>query len=85
MLDNREIINKAANETITTGSLNNGLLNPEQARKFLQQTFDATELGKVVRHEMRTAKTGEIDKIGIDSRILRKKTENADAGYGAYV
>ena len=85
MLDNREIINKAANETITTGSLNNGLLNPEQARKFLQQTFDATELGKVVRHEMRTAKTGEIDKIGIDSRILRKKTENADDGYRANV
>ncbi len=85
MLDNREIINKAANETITTGSLNNGLLNPEQARKFLQQTFDATELGKVVRHEMRTAKTGEIDKIGIDSRILRKKTENTDDGYRANV
>ncbi len=85
MLDNREIMSKAANETITTGSLNNGLLNPEQARKFLQQTFDATELGKVVRHEMRTAKTGEIDKIGIDSRILRKKTENTDDGYRANV
>lgn len=85
MLNNREIINKAANEAITTGSLNDGLLNPEQARKFLQQTFDATELGKVVRHEMRTAKTGEIDKIGIDSRILRKKTENSDDGYRANV
>lgn len=79
MLDNREIINKAANEAITTGSLNSGLLNPEQARKFIKQTFEATPLGALVRHEMRRAKTGEIDKIGIASRILRKKTENVDA------
>jgi hypothetical protein len=34
---------------------------------------------------MRTAKTGEIDKIGIASRILRKKTENTDDGYRANV
>lgn len=56
---------------------------PEQARKFIQQTFDATNLGGLVRHEMRTAKTGEIDKIGIASRIVRKKTENTDDGYRA--
>jgi hypothetical protein len=30
---------------------------------------------------MRQAKTGEIDKIGIARRILRKKTENTDDGY----
>lgn len=80
---NREIINKAG--TIETGSVSNGLLNPEQARKFIQQTFDATNLGKVVRHVIRTAKTGEIDKIGINARILRKKTENVDDGYRAGV
>lgn len=34
---------------------------------------------------MRTAKTGEIDKIGIGRRILRKKTENNDDGYRAGV
>ncbi len=34
---------------------------------------------------MRTAKTGEIDKIGIASRIVRKKTENNDDGYRAGV
>lgn len=81
-MDNSTIIRKAA---IETGSLSSGLLNPEQARKFIQQTFEATNLGGLVRHEMRTAKTGEIDKIGIGRRILRKKTENTDDGYRADV
>lgn len=77
------IIRKAA---ITTGGLSNGgLLNPEQARKFIQQTFEVTNLGPLVRHEMRVAKSGEIDKIGISSRIMRKKTENTDDGYRADV
>jgi hypothetical protein len=79
---NVDIINKAA---IQTNTLTNGLLNPEQDRKFIQQTFEATNLGPLVRHEMRTAKTGEIDKIGIAARILRKKTENVDDGYRADV
>ena len=41
MNSNSTIIRKAA---ISTGSLTSGLLNPEQARKFIQQTFDATNL-----------------------------------------
>lgn len=82
MPSNRQIINKAA---ITTGSVAHGLLNPEQARKFIQQTFEATNLGPLVRHVMRNAKAGEIDKIGIASRIVRGKTENTDDGYRAGV
>lgn len=81
-ITNSTIIRKAA---IETGSLSSGLLNPEQARKFIQQTFEATNLNSLSRHEMRTAKTGEIDKIGIASRIVRKKTENNDDGYRAGV
>ena len=80
---NSTIIRKAS--TIETGTLTSGLLNPEQAKKFLQQTFEATNLGPLVRHETRKAKTGEIDKIGIARRILRKKTENTDDGYRASV
>lgn len=83
MPTNEQIIKNAG--TITTGSVNDGLLNPEQARRFIQQTFEATPLGSLVRHVMRNAKTGEIDKIGIASRILRKKTENVDDGYRAGV
>lgn len=82
MNNNSTIIRKAA---IATGTLSSGLLNPEQAKKFIQQTFDATNLGGLVRHEMRTSKTGEIDKIGIGRRILRKKTENTDDNYRAGV
>ncbi len=83
MLRNSDIIRKAAIETGTLSS--GGLLNPEQSRKFIRQTFEVTNLSPLVRHEMRTAKTGEIDKIGIASRILRKKTENLDDGYRASV
>lgn len=85
MRSNRQIV-KAAGSTITTAGLAaGGALNPEQARRFIQQTFDATPLGPLVRHEMRVAKAGEIDKIGIARRILRKKVENTDDGYRAGV
>lgn len=83
MLRNSEIIRKAAIETSTLSS--GGLLNPEQSRKFIRQTFEVSNLSPLVRHEMRMARTGEIDKIGIASRILRKKTENLDDGYRAGV
>lgn len=80
MRTNKQIVKDAS--TITTAGLAaGGALNPEQAKKFIQQTFDATPLGPLVRHEMRVAKTGEIDKIGIARRILRKKVENTDDGY----
>ena len=83
MLSNAQLINKAG--AIQTSSLSHGLLNPEQARKFIRQTFDAANLLPLVRHVMRTAKSGEIDKIGIAARLLRKKTENVDDGYRADV
>ncbi len=77
-LKNSQILKDGA---VTTGSITSGLLNPEQSKKFIQQTFESTALGGLIRKEMRRAKTGEIDKIGIDSRILRKKTEDTDDGY----
>lgn len=70
-------------DTIQTTTLTSGLLKPEQASKFLKQTFDATRLGTLVRHVTKKAKTGEIDKIGIANRIVRKKVENTDDGYRA--
>lgn len=77
---NRQIVKN----TISTAGLQaGGILNPEQAQKFIQQTFENTALGGVIRHETRRAKTGEIDKIGVASRIIRKKTENTDDGYRA--
>lgn len=82
-MSNGQLIARAA---VTTGSLSGGgILAPEQARKFIQQTFDAQPLSGLVRHEMRTSTTGEIDKIGIATRIVRAKTENVDDDYRAGV
>ena len=80
-----DIVRKTINTGNFTPSSGAGILSSEQARRFIQQTFDATVLGGLVRHEMRTAKAGEIDKIGIASRILREKTEDTDDGYRAGV
>lgn len=80
MPSTRQIVMDATSTASFSGG---GLLKPEQAEKFIQQTFDATVLGKEVRHVMKRAKTGEIDKIGIAKRIIRKKTEGVDDGYRA--
>lgn len=80
MKNNNLIIRKS---TLTTDGVTAGLLNAEQSRTFLRQAFEATPLGNIIRHEMRRANAGEIDKIGIASRILRKKTENVDDNYRA--
>lgn len=82
MTVNKGIIEKAA---ITTSSLTAGLLNPEQSKQFLKQVFDSTPLMDAIRRELRKSRTGEIDKIGIARRILRKKTENTDDDYRAGV
>ena len=76
MPTNNQIVKNAA---ITTDTVTHGLLNPEQARRFIRQAFEQTALGGLIRHEMRTSRTGQLDKIGIANRILRKKVENIDA------
>ncbi len=70
-------------DTITTATVTSGLLNPYQSKKFLQQTFEATPFQQAVRHETRTEKSGEIDKIGIGHRLLRPKVENTFDGHTA--
>lgn len=82
-MTNNQMILKETAGTITTGTVTNGLLTPYQAKQFLQQTFDATPLLQAIRHETRTEKSGEIDKIGIGRRLLRSKVENTDDGYRA--
>lgn len=77
---NKQIVKDGA---VTTAVVTSGLLQPYQAKKFLRQTFDATSLMGAIRHETRTERKGEIDKIGIGSRLLRRKVENSDDGYRA--
>lgn len=75
-MNNAQILKDGA---VTTSTITSGLLSPEQSKQFLVQIFENTVLGGMIRRETRRAKTGELDKIGIDSRILRKKTEDVDA------
>ena len=70
MNENQRIVKETAS-TITTGVVSSGLLQPYQAKKFLQQTFDATPLMGAVRHEIRAEKSGELDKIGRFIYIIR--------------
>ena len=79
MRTNAEIIK----DSITTDSLSHGLLTPYQAKKFLQQTFEATPFQQAIRHVTRVEKSGEIDKIGIGHRLLRPKVENSFDGVTA--
>ena len=45
MPTNRELLMRAAGTAISTGSMaGGGLLTPYQARQFIQQTFEATNL-----------------------------------------
>ncbi len=62
-----------------TGDMTYGMLNPEQAKQFYVQTFDQLEFSKLHRKERRTAKSGELDKIGIGTRLLRAKAEGPTA------
>ena len=78
---NTELLNK-----IDTGGLAaGGLLLPEQAKQFFKMTFEATPFSKLHRKEQRRVKTGEIDKIGVGRRLLRKKSEGIDDNYRAGV
>lgn len=78
---NRQVVKDAS--AVTTGVVTSGLLQPYQAKQFLKQTFDATPLMGAIRHETRTERKGEIDKIGVGRRLLRRKIENTDDGYRA--
>ena len=70
-VNNAQIVRKAS--TIETATLTSGLLSPEQAKKFIQQTFEATNLGPLVRHEMRVATHIQRDQVFADLFTLLRK------------
>lgn len=74
-----------AKSILTDNFANAGLLPPETADYFLGEVYEATPLSKLIRHEKRVSPTGYIDKLGIDSRIIRRKYENYDDGERAGV
>jgi hypothetical protein len=74
---------REAIEKLVTGGVTYGLLASEQAKQFYTQIFDATPFSALVRKERKSAKTGELDKMLLGSRLLRSKTEGptGDDGY----
>lgn len=80
-MDRRQILAALNKATIDTTVGEDGMLNPEQSRAFIQVMKDKSNFGKTIRHERRRAEKGEINKITSGSRLTRGKSENTDDGY----
>lgn len=70
-MNNNEAITKA----VSTTTISTGVLNPEQANAFVQQVFDATPMLTAARRVLMGARKMNVDKLGVGSRLLRKRPE----------
>lgn len=74
-----ELLRKAAGpQSVSDFTEDIGTLQPEQANAFLDLVYDGTPMTALQRAERRRSKKGSIAKIGIGSRLLRKKTAGVD-------
>ena len=72
--------NHEALRAIETGDLvGNGLLNPDQRDEFYDMVMEVSPFWAQHRMEIRKARTGQIDRMFIAGRKLRKRNENQDA------
>jgi len=78
-------LNKVVTVNNYTGTDNEygGLLNVEQADRFLDYIWDQTVIGKQVRKVRLNATEAEITKINIGERIVRGANEAVDTGENA--
>jgi hypothetical protein len=67
--------NEAITKAVTTATISTGVLNPEQANAFVQQVFEATPMLTAARRVPMGARKMNIDKLGVGSRLLRKRPE----------
>lgn len=58
---------------------NGGVLNPEQARRFIDYVWDATVLAKDGRRVTMRANTMEIEKVNVGERVIRAAAQADDA------
>jgi hypothetical protein len=77
-----ELIEKVI-RTTEVASGGGGLLNPEQANRFIDYMWDSTVLGSQVRTIRMRSDTIDIDKIGVGERLVRVATEAVDDGVNA--
>ncbi|HHV62114.1 MAG TPA: phage major capsid protein [Firmicutes bacterium] len=73
-MDNKELLQKA--DMVLADLSAGGLLQPEQANKFIDMVIDTPTIFKNARMERLAAHKRVIDKIGFDRRILRPAVEN---------
>jgi hypothetical protein len=69
--------------TTEVGAGSGGLLNPEQANRFIDYMWDATVLGPQVRTIRMRSDTVDIDKVSVGERLMRVATESVDDGVNA--
>lgn len=72
-MNNNEAISKA----VSTTTITTGVLSPEQAHAFVQQVFDATPMLTAARRVMMGARKMNVDKLGVGSRLLRRRPEGS--------
>ena len=76
MISNRQLMKDAISVSDTlTGTGKGGLLNPEQAKRFISYMTDNTILLKDTRLETMAAPEKQLDFLLIGSRLIRKATE----------
>ena len=76
-MSNNELLEKVITNT-TVGAAGGGLLNAEQANRFIDYMWDATTLaneGRVIRMRSNTV---DLDKVSVGQRITRLATEAVD-------
>lgn len=69
--------------TTEVGAGGGGLLNAEQADRFIDYMWDATVLGSQVRTIRMRSTVQDIDKVGVGERLMRVATEAVDDGVNA--
>lgn len=74
---NEEILQKVVDTTLI-GSGGGGILNPEQANRFIDYMVDQSQLTKEVRLIRMNGPSREIDRINLGVRKVRKATEGVD-------
>jgi hypothetical protein len=74
-----ELLEKVLNTT-TIGAGGGGLLNAQQANRFIDYMWDQTAMVSVVRRIKMNNRTQDIDKIAVGERLARKATEGTDDG-----
>lgn len=63
----------------TSALVGNGLLNPDQRDEFYDMVMETSPFWQQHRMEIKQPRTGQIDRMFIAGRKLRKRNENTDA------